>query len=334
MAIQIGVIGTGVIGSEHIRRLEKVVNGAKVVAVFDMNQERAKGIAEQYQAVCYPTGKQVIWDSNVHAVVIASWDPAHVDYILECIKANKYVLCEKPLAISAKECLDILEAEQKLGKRLVQVGFVRRYDRGYHRLKEVIESGKIGKPLMIHCCHRNKMSKSKHRSELTIKTSGIHDLDILRWMLEEDYKTGQVITVKKSQNSDSGLLEPQIVLLETQSGVRIDVEFNMDSGYGYDIQCEVVGEKGTIRLPDPNTVLMRFNGEISYQVYEDCYQRFVEAYDIEFQEWLNGIKSGKIIGPSAWDSYVACVTAEILGKARTEENIEAIQFAIQPDFYK
>lgn len=334
MTLQIGVIGTGAIGSDHIRRLEKVVNGAKVVAVSDVNQERAKEIADRHQAVCYQTGEEVIWDDKVQAVVIASWDPTHAGYVLECIKAEKFVLCEKPLATSAKECLDIVNAEQKLSRRLVQVGFMRRYDRGYQRLKEVIESGKIGRPLMVHCCHRNKTPGPQHNSDMTIKNSGIHEIDILRWLLSEDYKTGQVLVVKQNQNADAELLDPQIMLLETQSGVRIDVEVNMNSGYGYDIQCEVVGEKGSIRLPDPNTILMRFNGERTYQIYEDWKDRFVEAYDIEFQEWVNSVKKGKINGPSAWDGYVACVTADTLGKARVEKTIETIQVGRQPDFYK
>lgn len=172
-------------------------------------------------------------------------------------QSKKHVLCEKPLGTSAEECMEIVKAEAAGGKKLVQVGFMRRYDKGYRKLKEIIESGEIGEPLMIHCCHRNRVPGPQHTTDMTIKNSGIHEIDILRWLLGEDYESGQVLMAKQNQNALDGLKDPQIMLLKTKSGVRIDVEVNMNSHYGYDIQCEVVGEKGVIRLPDPISILKR-----------------------------------------------------------------------------
>lgn len=336
MDLRIGVIGAaGAIGRDHIRRLNEVVNGAKVVAVSDINAEGAKKVAEQYGAKYYATGEEVINASDVDAVVITSWDPTHAQYVLESVKAKKFVFCEKPLATSAEDCLKIVNSEVEGGKQLVQVGFMRRFDRGYNEIKRVIDSNKIGAPLMLHCVHRNRVPGPKHTTEMNIKNSVIHEIDVLRWLLGEDYDTAQVLMPKTSRHAEEGLKDPQIILLSTKSGVRIDVESFVNCQYGYDVQCEVVGEDGTVRLPDPSTVIMRHQGARSYEIFADWSDRFIEAYDIEFTQWVDAVKRGVVEGPTAWDGYVACVTADTLTEARVNGTIEKIKFEIpQPEFYK
>lgn len=334
MDLRIGVIGTGAIGEDHIRRLTDVITGAKVVALSDINVDKAKSIADKYSAKFYATGQEVIESPEVDAIVIASWDPTHAQYVVASIKAGKFVLCEKPLATSAEDCNKIVETEIAGGKQLVQVGFMRRFDRGYRQIKAVIEKGKIGEPLMLHCVHRNRIPGPNHTTEMNIKNSVIHEIDVLRWLLGEEYKTAQVLMPKSSSLAQDGLRDPQIVLLETQSGVRIDIESFVNCQYGYDVQCEVVGETGTVRLPDPSNILMRFQGERSYEIFPDWSDRFIEAYDIEFRQWVDAVKQGIVEGPTAWDGYVACVTADACTEAREKGTIVPITMPDRPSFYK
>jgi myo-inositol 2-dehydrogenase / D-chiro-inositol 1-dehydrogenase len=333
MDLHIGVIGTGAIGEDHIRRLTNIINGAKVVALTDINVGNAKRIADKYGAEFYETGEEVIEAPEVDAIVIASWDPTHAQYVLAAIKAGKFVFCEKPLATSANDCKKIVDAEIAGGKQLVQVGFMRRFDKGYRQIKAVIEDGKIGEPLMLHCVHRNRIPGPKHTTEMNIKNSVIHEIDVLRWLLDEDYKTAQVLMPKSSRLAEEGLSDPQIVLLETKSGVRIDVESFVNCQYGYDVQCEVVGETGTVRLPDPANVVMRSKGAYSYEIFSDWSDRFIEAYDIEFQEWVDAVKQDVVKGPTAWDGYVACVTADACTEAREKGTIVTINTPERPKFY-
>jgi myo-inositol 2-dehydrogenase / D-chiro-inositol 1-dehydrogenase len=333
MDLRIGVIGTGAIGEDHIRRLTNTINGAKVVALTDINVDNAKRIADMYGAEFYETGEEVIKAPEVDAIVIASWDPTHAQYVLAAIKAGKFVFCEKPLATSANDCKKIVDAEIEGGKQLVQVGFMRRFDKGYRQIKAVIEDGKIGEPLMFHCVHRNRIPGPKHTTEMNIKNSVIHEIDVLRWLLDEDYKTAQVLMPKSSRLAEEGLSDPQIVLLETKSGVRIDVESFVNCQYGYDVQCEVVGETGTVRLPDPANVVMRSKGAYSYEIFSDWSERFIEAYDIEFQEWVDAVKQDVVKGPTAWDGYVACVTADACTEAREKGTIVTINTPERPKFY-
>lgn len=331
--IRVGVIGCGAIGRDHIRRMTQVVTETRVTAVSDAVIENGRKIAEQYHCTFYEQGEELIHDSNVDAVVICTADDTHARFVLACIKAGKHVFCEKPLGVSAEECRAIVEAEMQGGKRLVQVGFMRRYDYGYRQLKKLLKNGVIGEPLMIHACHRNLSHNDWHTSDMTIKNSGIHEIDVLRWLLDEDYETGQVLTVKQNSSASEGLLDPQIILLKTKSGVRIDVEINMSSGYGYDIQCEIVGEKGVIRLPDPPAVLMRANGASSYALCDDWSKRFIEAYDVEFAQWAESVQNDCLSGPTSWDGYAACLTADTLINAREREAILPVDLPETPGFY-
>lgn len=332
--IQVGVIGCGAIGRDHIRRMTQVVTETKVVAVSEYFVETGKKVAEQYGCAFYEQGEDLIADPNVQAVVICTADDTHARFVLACIAAGKPVLCEKPLGVSAEECKQIVDAEMQAGKRLVQVGFMRRYDRGYRALKQMIDDGKIGEPLMIHACHRNLSHTDWHTSDMTIKNSGIHEIDVLRWLLGEDYATGQVLTVKQNSSASGGLMDPQIMLLQTKSGARIDVEVNMSSGYGYDIQCEVVGEKAAIRLPDPATILVRSSCARSYEICDDWSKRFIEAYDTEFTEWAQSLQNGGLVGPSSWDGYAAAVAADTLIEARNTQSILPIILPETPVFYQ
>ncbi|WP_201325653.1 Gfo/Idh/MocA family protein, partial [Burkholderia sp. E168m23] len=244
MTLQIGVIGCGAIGQDHIRRLTRTLSGARVVAVNDIDPQQARDAVTKYglDAEIYGDGHEVVAAADVQAVLVTSWGPTHEAFVLDAIAHGKPVFCEKPLAVTADGCMRIVEAEVAHGKRLVQVGFMRPYDEGYRALKRVIDSGQIGAPLMLHCAHRNQSVGERYTTDMAITDTLIHELDVLRWLLGEDYTSAQVVYPKKTRHASAHLADPQIVLLETASGVRIDVEIFVNCQYGYDIQCEVVGE--------------------------------------------------------------------------------------------
>ena len=103
----------------------------------------------------FATGQELIDDADVDAVIVCSWGPTHEEYVLAAIAADKPVFCEKPLATTQEACLRIIDAENRLGHRVVQVGYMRRYDDAYRAMKAVVDSGDIGAPLIMHNTHRN-----------------------------------------------------------------------------------------------------------------------------------------------------------------------------------
>lgn len=332
--LNIGVIGCGAIGREHIRRLNNLVPGATVVACSDYFREAADKAAAMYNIPnVYDKAEELIAASEVEAIVITSSDDSHAGYVLEALKHGKQIFCEKPLALSAAECEKIIEEEMKHGKRLVQVGFMRRYDPGYAEMKRIIDSGELGAPLMIHACHRNVSQGEGFQTEMGITNVAIHELDICRWLLGDEYKSAQVLKVRQSARSTKGYDNPQIVLLETESGGRIDVEVQVADAYGYDIQCQVVCEKGTLNLPDPYAVVQRSDARCSFPVLTDWSVRFIEAYDIELTDWVRSVEAGQPTGPSSWDGYAACVAADALNRSRGTGQFLEVKMIDKPALY-
>src|SRR6266850_233969 len=277
MAYKVGVIGTGAIGVEHARRINQRIGGASVVAVTDIDGKRAKEVAAAIGARALSNGRDLISAPEVDVVVVTSWGPTHEEFVLAAIAAGKPVFCEKPLATTAAGCMRIVEAEMKHGKRLVQVGFMRRYDAGYRALREVVAGGKIGDPLLVHCAHRNAAVGDSYTTDMAITDTVIHEIDVLRWLLDDDYVAVQVIYPRKTRNASNHLRDPQLVMMETAKGIRIDVEVFVNCKYGYDIQCEVVGETGVARLPEPPSVSRRSRAARSCRSRRGSAQRFTAA---------------------------------------------------------
>ena len=341
--LNIGVIGCGAIGRDHIRRLTDLVPGCQVVACADYFEEAAIKVASQYDGVtAYKTGEELIAAPEVQAVVITSSDPSHAGYVLEALKAGKFIFCEKPLAQNAEDCEKIIAAETAHSKRLLQVGFMRRYDRGYAEMKRIIDSGEIGKPLLIKACHRNVSQGPGFKTENGVTNVAIHELDICRWLLDDEYEDVQCVKVRQSSNSDKGYDNPQVMLMRTKKGCFIDVEVQVADGYGYDIQCEVVCENGTVKLPDPYAVVCRsrpagwdsVKPAESMPIMTDWKERFIEAYDIEFCKWVESVHAGKLTGPSSWDGYVACVAGDALNASRGTSQFLKVETMEKPEMYK
>ena len=244
MTVRVGVIGTGMIGQDHIRRITQVLSGGKVVAVSDVDAARAGQVAAGLPAATvHPTGQDLIAHGGVDAVLVASWGAAHEEHVLAAISAGKPVFCEKPLAPTEEACLRIVEAEMAAGRRLVQVGFMRRYDAGYHALKAALEAGEIGAPLLMHCAHRNpSVPPYGFTTEMMVSDSAVHEIDLVRWLFSEDIVATNILKPRRSSKGSAELHDPLIVLLEMASGVLVDVEVFVNATYGYDIRGEIVGE--------------------------------------------------------------------------------------------
>jgi myo-inositol 2-dehydrogenase / D-chiro-inositol 1-dehydrogenase len=189
------------------------------------------------------------------------------------------------------------------------VGFMRRYDAGYRMLKKAVET-ELGQPLMVHAAHRNPTVPEQYVTPMAIHDTLIHEIDVLRWLLDDDYVSAQVIFPRVTSHSHAKLKDPQVVLLETAKGIRIDVEVFVNCRYGYDIQCQVVGEEGLANLPEPMSIVMRKDAKLQNAILTDWKDRFIDSYDVELQDFITAAAKGTASGPSSWDGYVAAISSD------------------------
>jgi myo-inositol 2-dehydrogenase/D-chiro-inositol 1-dehydrogenase len=306
--VNVGVIGAGLMGSTHARLLKSAVSGADVVALSD--PVAAEPVARELGiATLHGDALDLIADPAVDAVVIASPADTHEPFALACIEAGKPVLCEKPLASDAAAALRVVEAEA--GRRLVTVGFMRRYDPGYADMKTHLDAGAIGAPLLVHCAHRNPSVHPFFDSAMIITDTAVHEVDVTRWLLDDEIVRATVLTPAPTSRARDGLQDPQLLLFETAKGRLIDVEAFVTAGYAYDIRCEIVGEDGTLELLPPATVSVRTGQAEALAIPPGFQHRFGTAYVNELQAWVTAIALGtEPGGPTAWDGYAAAAVCE------------------------
>jgi myo-inositol 2-dehydrogenase/D-chiro-inositol 1-dehydrogenase len=332
MSLRIGLIGAGNMGSGHARMLQSSVHGAELVAIAD-------GDAARRQALCRelgvedraPDGLALIRDPAVDAVIIASPDDTHKPLTLAAIEAGKPVLCEKPLGTTEVECRAVIEAEMKARRRLVQVGYMRRFDPGYAELRRAVVDGRYGAPLFFHCVHRNKIAPPWMTSDMILTNSVVHEIDVARFVLGEDFSGVSVVSPRASEAAPSR--RPQLVVMETAAGTVVDVEAFVDAQYGYEVRGELVCELGTIALaPHPPTVA-RHQGQDGYAVDPDWNGRFADAYRLMLNAFVAAAGQGSATGASAWDGLVATRVASAGLAALSRREKVAIAPETRPAFY-
>jgi myo-inositol 2-dehydrogenase / D-chiro-inositol 1-dehydrogenase len=334
MPVRTGVIGVGVMGAEHARLLSHVVSGSEVAGVFDLDGARAQRVAAGCGGSVFDDPMVLIKDDRIDAVLLASSDESHEQFVLACLAAGKPVLCEKPLAPDVDGCLRILRAESTVARRLLSVGFMRRYDPGYDDLKSALTEGGMGAPLLLHCVHRNAVGPPNQSSATLISGSAVHEIDITRWLLDEELVS---VAVHRPRPSSASVdtQDPMLLVFASASGVLVDVEIFVNARYGYEVRCELVTENGSVQLDPTAPTTRRVAGQLAQAVPFDWRPRFAEAYRRELQDWVDGVATGDPArGASGWDGYVAAEVAEAGIRALQSGQTEPVILQEKPALYR
>ncbi len=307
--MRIGVIGTGGMGARHARNIARHVKGATVTLVMDAEEDRAASVAAEVGADVAPEARGVILSSYVDALVVASPDATHAGLAIDCIDAGKPALVEKPLGVSGEDAHGVVLAEVAAGRRLVQVGLMREFDPQHIAVRQSITAGDIGRPLIFRGWHRNPPQKPRPTTNQVVFGSAVHDIHSARWLLDSDpvrvFASGVVIHPSATQ-----ALELQLITLEMANGALATIEVNADSGFGYEVGVEVIGSTGTVTVAPHHTPVVRKGGTAGQRMEPDWLERFETAYLNEVRAWIASVNTGRAVGASAWDGYVALLAAD------------------------
>jgi myo-inositol 2-dehydrogenase/D-chiro-inositol 1-dehydrogenase len=331
--LRVAVVGAGMMGADHIARLTERTTGAVVTAIVEPDQTRAAAAAAHAPgSASYSRIEDALEVGDLDAVLIATPGQFHEPVLLPALEAGLAILCEKPLTFDAESSLRVLEAEQKLARPHIQVGFMRRFDAEYIQLRDLVISGDAGELLALHCRHRNPRVDSFTDAAM-ITDSVVHEIDVVPWLVGEPIASIEIRYPKRNSLAPSGLHDPQLVLLETVGGVLADVEIHVSAQFGYQVTTDAVFEKGVAEIG-------RSAGLASYQdahfrrwEHQDFRTRFAAAYDTEVQRWVNAARAGTIDGPNSWDGYLANVVCEAGVTAQKTGSRVEIVTQPKPAFY-
>ncbi len=331
MSIRVGVIGAGIMGADHANTLHRMVSGVDVTMVADVDLARAQAVAEGLPGSrASADGFAVIDDPTVDAVLIASHDSTHAALAVAAVRAGKPVLCEKPLAPTLAECVDVVRAERaavgESGVPLISLGFMRRFDPGYIQLKQALNGNVCGTPLLTHNISRGVSAAPGASDESSVTGSAIHEFDVLPWLLgspivEVSWHAG------RGSTQAQGFRDPHVMLLRTADGVLSTLEVFLNAYYGYDVRCEIVCERGTLALTEPAKMITDANRGRTVGYAADWRPRFADAYRLELQAWIDAVTAGAPTPLAiAHDGMVAGAVAEaVIASMRTGGRVVAVE---------
>jgi len=300
-SLSIGVIGLGRLGSTYARYFKGRIGGATLVAVSDVNESAVASLSAELDiSKGYSRYQDLIADKDVGGVVIVSPTSTHKEIVIEAAKHGKAIFCEKPLSIALPEAHEMQRAVEQSGV-FFQMGFMRRFDKGYVAAKRKIEEGVIGKPVVFKSSSRDPYRPSleyldpAHSGGLFIDC-GIHDLDLARWYMgeiESVYSIGG--TLAYPEMKEIGDIDNAITSLYFTSGSLGTIDLSRNGVYGYDIRTEILGTEGTLKigyLRETPILVMTKNG-ITHDTVPYFTERFEQSYITQLQGFVENVLQDK-----------------------------------------
>ncbi|TFE25552.1 inositol 2-dehydrogenase [Cohnella luojiensis] len=311
--IKIGIIGAGRIGKIHADNMLRA-SKVEIVAISDLYagdelQEwaEARGIATVTR-----DSEAILSDPDIDAVIICSSTDTHVPLIKRAAQQGKHIFCEKPISMDVRLTEEALEEVRKAGVQL-QVGFNRRFDHNFKRVREHVRAGAIGEPQVVKITSRDPSPPP----EEYIKVSGgifidmmIHDFDMARFLsgseVEEVYAQGSVLV--DPVFAEHGDVDTAIVSLRFENGAIGVIDCSRKAVYGYDQRAEVFGSKGAVSAANdfPSTaVLSTENGVWSDKPLHFFLERYNQAYIEETELFIDCLSNGKPVPVDGQDGRQA-----------------------------
>ena len=284
--VGVGVIGTGRIGKLHIEHLAQNIPEAELIAICSLDPTSIESLAKRFDIPKTTDDYTVLLaDPRIEAVLVASATDTHVELSQAAAQAGKHVFCEKPISLDIGQIDQTLAIVEKAGVKF-QVGFNRRFDASFARIREAVASGEIGEPHIMRITSRDPAPPPIEY----VKVSGgifldmtIHDFDMARYLIGDEvleiYAAGGVRVDPKI--GEVGDIDTTVITLRFQNGAIATIDNSREAVYGYDQRVEVFGSKGMVTVTNPPTNTVTFSGSEGTHAASPPYF-FVERYKAAF----------------------------------------------------
>jgi scyllo-inositol 2-dehydrogenase (NAD+) len=293
--INIGVIGLGRMGQVYASHVASHVRNARLVAVADPRQEVTSQFAAQFADLAvYPDYRDLLQHPDLQGVIVATPTSTHREVVIAAAAASKAIFCEKPTALTLEATDEMLEAVYRAGM-MFQVGFMRRFDSGYAEAKRKIDQGVIGQPVTIRSIGRDPYRTSLEYADPRMSGGlvidmAIHDIDLVRWLMEDEVERvyTEVASLVYPELTAVGDVDTAMISLKFSRGGIGNIEVSRTAIYGYDIQSEVIGTKGTLQIGylRQTPLLVLTKDGVQHDVVPHFPQRFGEAYTRQIEYFV------------------------------------------------
>lgn len=311
--IGIGIIGCGRIGRIHADNLRRMPF-AELRAVSDVNADAALEAWAKDRNIPRVTrdSSDIMNDPEIGAVLICSSTDTHVPLIIQAAQAGKHIFCEKPVSMDIRQTAAAVEAANRAGVQL-QIGFNRRFDHNFNRVRELVEKGTVGDLQVVKITSRDPGPPPIEY----VRVSGgifmdmmIHDFDMARFLtgseVEEVYAQGGVLI--DPAFAECGDVDTAIATLRFRNGALGVIDCSRKAVYGYDQRVEVFGSKGCVTVANdyPNTAeISSAEGIMRDKPLHFFLERYNGAYVEEIRQFIDGIAGGGPLPVEGGDAYEA-----------------------------
>ncbi len=292
--IGVGVIGAGRIGQLHIEHIAQNIPEAELISICGLNISDAESLAERFNVPIVTTDYgPLLTNPRIDAVLVASSTNTHVEICQAAAKAGKHIFCEKPIALNLQQIDETLAIVEAAGVKF-QIGFNRRFDANFMRVREAVATGEIGEPHIVRITSRDPAPPLIEY----VKVSGgifldmtIHDFDMARYLIGDEvvevYATGGVRIDPRI--GEVGDIDTAIITLRFQNGVIGTIDNSREAVYGYDQRVEVFGSKGMVTAENPPTDTVTLSSHDGIRAASPPYfflERYKPAYLSELQTFF------------------------------------------------
>lgn len=324
--VRVGVIGAGRIGKIHAENLATRVPGAEVAAIADVNLVAAQELAEKIHiANAWSDYKKIMEDKSIDAVAICSSTDTHASLMIEAAQAGKHIFCEKPISQNLAAIDQAIAAVEKAGVKC-QIGFNRRFDPNFKKVRQLVQEGKIGD---LHILRITSRDPAPPPAEY-VKVSGgmfldmtIHDFDMARYLagneVVEVYAAGGVMV--DPAIGQAGDIDTAVITLKFANGAIGTIDNSRKAVYGYDQRVEVFGSGGMAAVANntPNTsVYSNADGVVSEKPLYFFLERYMDSFIAEMREFIDAVRSDTTTPVTAPDGRKPVVIAMAARKSLDE----------------